>query len=85
MRAAGFRPGEDLVTLDREKKHTHKKPLHSVRTFFCTENSIFFLSYQPSSLGEVGVFGDIGDVGERIFSRVEAMDGVIGVVGVELT
>ena len=37
----------------------------------------------PSSLpGEVGVFGDVG---ERIFSRVEAMDGVIGVLGGELT
>ena len=35
----------------------------------------------PSSLP--GDNGLLGDVGERIFSRVEAMDGVIGVVGGE--
>ena len=42
----------------------------------------FEFLYPPSSLGELGV---VGDVGERIFSRVEAMVGVTGVVGVELT
>ena len=37
----------------------------------------------PSSLpGDNGLFGDVG---ERIFSRVDAMDGVIGVLGGELT
>ena len=35
----------------------------------------------PSSLP--GENGALGDVGERIFSRVEAIDGVTGVVGAE--
>jgi len=39
--------------------------------------------FLPSSLP--GVNGLFGDVGESIFSRVEAMDGVTGVVGGELT
>ena len=39
--------------------------------------------YPPSALP--GVVGLLGDVGERIFSRVEAMDGVIGVLGAEPT
>ena len=40
---------------------------------------IYLLSSLP---GDNGLFGEVG---ERIFSRVEAMDGVIGVVGVELS
>ena len=39
--------------------------------------------HSPSSLpGEKGLFGTVG---ERIFSSVEAIDGVIGVLGAEPT
>jgi len=40
---------------------------------------VYLLSSLP---GDNGLFGEVG---ERIFSRVEAMDGVIGVVGEELS
>lgn len=41
-----------------------------------------FVSLLSSLPGDNGLFGEVG---ERIFSRVEAMDGVIGVVGEELS
>ena len=49
MRAAGFRPMEDHVTLEREKKQRKNTSLHSVRTYFCAHNSRFFLS-SPTNL-----------------------------------
>lgn len=55
------------------------------RTILGQQNSKWQPSFVslPSSLpGDNGLFGDVG---ERIFSRVVAMDGVIGVLGGELT